>query len=49
MFDTSLLKLDLPTNSMLIIRSFSQLSQFLKLMEIIDNYAMDIYEIVDLN
>ena len=49
MFDTSLLKLDLPTNSMLIIRSFSQLSQFLKLMEIIDNYAMEIYEIVDLN
>ena len=49
LFDTSLLKLKLPTNSSLIIRACSQLSQFLKLMDITDNYAMDIYKIVDLN
>ena len=49
MFDTSLLKLKLPNNSVLIIRSCSQISQFLKLMDITDNYAMDIYKIVDLN
>ena len=46
-FDKELLKLSMPSEIILMIRFSSQLVQLLKLLEINDNYAKSLYNLID--